>query len=141
MLIVLDTNVLVSSLLKQEGNPAIILNAILKYRIKLAIDQKIIDEYTEVLYRPRLNIPTNKANSVLMFIANTALWVYDQTEIFQKSIINDPGDLPFAEVAVSSHADVLVTGNIKHFKFMLDTGVKVHTPQEFLAKYHITPLL
>jgi putative PIN family toxin of toxin-antitoxin system len=140
MLIVLDTNVLVSSLLKQEGNPAIILNAILKYRIKLAIDQKIIDEYTEVLHRPRLNIPTDKADSILMFIANTALWVYNQTEIFQKSIVNDPADLPFAEVAVSSHAEVLVTGNKKHFTFMLDMGIKVFTPQEFLEFFPLAPI-
>jgi predicted nucleic acid-binding protein len=39
MLIVLDTNVLVSSLLKRNSNPAIILNAVLEGKIRLAIDE------------------------------------------------------------------------------------------------------
>jgi predicted nucleic acid-binding protein len=37
----------------------------------------------------------------------------------------DPGDAPFLEVAVSSEAHCLVTGNIKHFPRGCRSGVKV----------------
>ena len=58
---------------------------------------------------------------------------------FQQDLINGPGDLPFAEIAICSHAEVLITGNLKHFAFMSNSGIKVLLPQEFLADYkHIT---
>jgi putative PIN family toxin of toxin-antitoxin system len=139
MLIVLDTNVLVSSLLKRNSNPAIILNAVLEGKIRLAIDERIFEEYTQVLHRPRLNILPAQADSTLRFIAFSALWVQSQPVEFQQDLINDPGDLPFAEIAICSHAEVLITGNMKHFAFMSNSGIKVLLPQEFLADYkHIT---
>ena len=139
MLIVLDTNVLVSSLLKRHSNPAIILNAVLEGKIRLAIDEQIFEEYTQVLHRPRLNILPAQADSTLRFIAYSALWVQSQPIEFQQDLINDPGDLPFAEIAICSHAEVLITGNMKHFAFMRNSGIKVLLPQEFLADYkHIT---
>jgi uncharacterized protein len=139
MLIVLDTNVLVSSLLKRNSNPAIILNAVLEGKIRLAIDERIFEEYTQVLHRPRLNILPAQADSTLRFIAYSALWVQSQPVEFQQDLINDPGDLPFAEIAICSHAEVLITGNMKHFAFMSNSGIKVLLPQEFLADYkHIT---
>ena len=139
MLIVLDTNVLVSSLLKRNSNPAIILNAVLEGKIRLAIDERIFEEYTQVLHRSRLNIPPAQADSTLRFIAYSALWVQSQSVEFQQDLINDPGDLPFAEIAICSHAEVLITGNMKHFAFMRNSGIKVLLPQEFLADYkHIT---
>jgi len=139
MLIVLDTNVLVSSLLKRNSNPAIILNAVLDGKIRLAIDERIFEEYTQVLHRPRLNILPDQADSTLRFIAYSALWVQSQPVEFHQDLINDPGDLPFAEVAICSHAEVLITGNMKHFAFMRSSGIKVLLPQEFLAEYrHIS---
>ncbi len=139
MLIVLDTNVLVSSLLKRDSNPAIILNAVLEGKIRLAIDDRIFVEYTEVLHRPRLNIPPSRVDSILRFISYSALWVQSQPAEFQQELINDPGDLPFAEVAISSHAEALITGYKKHFNFMIEFDTKVFLPQEFLEKYRHLP--
>ena len=135
MPIVLDTNVLVSSLLKRESKPAAILNAILESQIELAIDQRIFEEYCEVLHRPKLNIPTDLADSILRFIAFSALWVQTHPVEFPQGLIKDSEDLPFAAVAVCGAAEVLVTGNVKHFAFMSGFSTKVLTPQEFLADY------
>jgi putative PIN family toxin of toxin-antitoxin system len=135
MLIVLDTNVLVSALLKRESNPAAILNAILENHIELAVDQRIFEEYREFLHRPKLNIRADVADSTLRFIAFSALWVQTHPVEFPQDLINDFGDLPFAEVAVCSSAEALVTGNVKHFTFMSGFNSKVLTQQEFLAEY------
>lgn len=135
MLIILDTNVLVSAMLKRNSKPALIMNAILEGKIQLAIDERIFTEYTDVLHRPKLNIPADKADAILRFIAFSALWVESQPVEFQRELINDPGDIPFAEVAICSHAEVLVTGNMKHFSFLRNASIMVLLPDEFLAQY------
>ena len=135
MLIVLDTNVLVSAMLKRNSKPALIMNAILEGKIQLAIDERIFTEYTDVLHRPKLNIPSDKADAILRFIAFSALWVESQPVEFQRELINDPGDIPFAEVAVCGHAEVLITGNMKHFSFLRNASIMVLLPDEFLAQY------
>lgn len=43
-----------------------------------------------------------------------------------------PGDLPFAEVALSASADALVTGNTDPFRPLEKRGIPVLTPTEFL---------
>ncbi len=51
MKLVADTNVLVSALLNPHGSPARVLDAILAGAHTLAIDDRILDEYREVLSR------------------------------------------------------------------------------------------
>ncbi len=135
MLIVLDTNVLVSSMLKHNSKPVRIINAILAGKIQIAIDERIFEEYTEVLHRPRLSLPSEKVDAILRFIAYSALWVQSQTVEFNRELILDPGDLPFGEVAMWSRAEVLITGNMQHFRFLSDTRIKVLLPDEFLKHY------
>lgn len=135
MLVVLDTNVLVSSLLKHDSKPAAILNSILAGKLQIAIDARIFDEYTGVLRRPRLGLPADQVDAILRFIAFSALWVQSPVPDFRLELIPDPGDLPFAEVAIHSCAEVLITGNKKHFAFLSTTGVRVLQPDEFLAEY------
>jgi putative PIN family toxin of toxin-antitoxin system len=91
MLIVLDTNVLVSSILKHNSKPALIMNAVLEGKIQIAIDERIFNEYTNVLHRPKLNIPADKADAIRRFIAISALWVQSQPVEFQQELVNDPG--------------------------------------------------
>lgn len=57
MLIVLDTNVLVSAMLKRISKPAQILDAVLDGKIRLAVNEQIVEEHSEVLHRPKLKPP------------------------------------------------------------------------------------
>ena len=59
MKIVLDTNVLVSSLLNPDGSPAKILNLILSEKIILLYDNRILNEYYDVLKREKSTRQTN----------------------------------------------------------------------------------
>jgi len=135
MLIVLDTNVLVSALLKRNSAPGKIIDAILEGKLRIAVDKRIIDEYAVVLHRPRLNIPPEKADPVLGFLSQSAQWVDDPVVDFPKEKITDPGDLPFAEVAICGQAEALVTGNLKHFTFLQGFPLKVLLPQAFIKEY------
>lgn len=135
MLIVLDTNVLVSSLLKRNSKPAQILDAVLNGKIQLAIDERIFEEYTELLHRPKFNIPIERADAVLRFISFSSLWVEVHQVNYKLDHVDDPGDLPFADVAFCSGAEIIVTGNIKHFGFLRGSNILVLLPDEFLKNY------
>ena len=134
MQVVLDTNVLVSSLLKNNSKPSQIINAVLEGKIQLVIDERVSQEYREVLHRPKLNIPIEKADAILNFIANSAIWIHCNSNNLVKAEIDDHADLPFAEVAIAS-SKILVTGNLKHFRFLNKYSVQVLLPDEFLKKY------
>jgi uncharacterized protein len=54
--IVLDTNVLVSAFLNPSGAPSQVLTLVLAGELKLLFDRRILDEYAEVLARPRFEL-------------------------------------------------------------------------------------
>jgi putative PIN family toxin of toxin-antitoxin system len=128
MPIVLDTNVLVSALLKQDSLPAQAVRLIISRRMRLAIDERIWREYEAVTARPHLKIHSATRWIVLTALAAVSQSVNAVRLDISAEEIPDPSDLPFAEVAVAAKADALVTGNIKHFAFLAEYGVKALTP-------------
>lgn len=135
ILIVLDTNVLVSALLKPNSNPAKILDAILLGRVLLAVDYRIMDEYTRVLHRPKFHLASHQIDSLLRFFAQISTWVVCEPQILNDSVSNDLSDRPFIEVAISSSAQAIVTGNTKHFSIFNHSKIQVLNPTEFLVQY------
>jgi len=75
MLIVLDTNVLVSSLLKRNSNPGRVLDLTISNQVQVAFDSRTLKEYVNVLARPRLGILPSSTKAVLSYMTNTGLWV------------------------------------------------------------------
>ena len=138
MLIVLDTNVLVSGLLKTNSKPAKVLDLVTAAKIQVAVDQRILSEYRQVLARPKLKITATNAHAVLVYISVAGLPVIAPPLDLQDVVIQDLMDLPFAEVAVAAMAQAVVTGNVKHFLFLNGFGIEVLTPDEFLVKYELT---
>ncbi len=86
--------------------------------IRLAVDRRILGEYHAVTERPRLKIAPSDRQMALAAIDAFGLRTDSQPLDLSQTEIIDPKDLPFAEVAVASHAQFLVTGNKKHFGFM-----------------------
>ena len=130
MLIVLDTNVLVSALLSPFGTPARVLDQVLSNVVQLAFDDRILAECSEVLKRPRFGFPANDIRALLNHIQLNGRQIVAAPAGLRK--FPDPGDLPFAEVALSALADVLVTGNVSHFRSLEGRGIPVLTPSEFM---------
>ena len=134
MQVVLDTNVLVSGLLKHNSKPEKIVDAILMGKIQLIIDERVFKEYHDVLHRPKFNILLERADSILSFIAFSSLWIDCEPVDFSQFEIIDKGDLLFAEIAINKNT-ILISGNIKHFHFLKELEIKVLPPDEFLSKY------
>lgn len=129
MRVVLDTNVVVSALLSPFGAPASILNTVFTRDIALLYDDRIMLEYKDVLARKKFGFDRESVNRILDYIFTVGERVLASP---LKIKLRDPFDLPFAEVAVSGHADALVTGNKKHFPKSIP--ISIMTPSEFLER-------
>ena len=126
---VIDTNVLVSAMLKFQSVPGQVANeALLGNLIPLLCDE-IVAEYREALARPKFKFDPKVVDVFIDGIINRGIFV-DAVPV--EEIIPDPKDIVFYEVVMEGrreHGDAyLVTGNIKHFP------VKsfVVTPKEML---------
>ena len=125
--IVLDTNVLISGIIKPYNSPAKILNLIVEGQLILVLDARIFDEYSHVLKRKRFSFPTSLINVILSYIKAKGRFI---TPNVVDIPLPDPSDLPFVEVALNARVPI-ITGNIKHFKI---PGLEVFTPSAFLQK-------
>ncbi|MCR5634268.1 MAG: putative toxin-antitoxin system toxin component, PIN family [Lachnospiraceae bacterium] len=113
---VIDTNVLVSSLLtKNEDSPTVkVMDAIKDGLITPLYHKDIITEYIDVLSRPKFNFNKIKIENIINKIIKYGV------EVFPKptgEILIDMDDLIFYEVAMEKRDDDahLVTGNLKHY--------------------------
>ena len=68
MKVVLDTNVIVSALLNPEGAPAAVVDLILAGGLEVAFDDRVIEEYREVLLRPRFGFDPAVVEKVVQAI-------------------------------------------------------------------------
>ena len=125
--IVLDTNVLVSSLLA-NGPPAVIVDLIAEGKLRPFYNDLIISEYWHVLRRPKFNFHLFQISRLIDDIVKTGIAV--EANIPSRIPMSDEDDRKFYDVAKASHA-FLVTGNIKHFP----RDSFIVTPANFLKNY------
>ena len=128
---VIDTNVLVSSMLKNISIPGKVLDQITNGTIIPLMHSNILSEYTQVLSRSKFNFPTYKIDGMLKDILSHAIFVDTDNIEELKEILPDPKDVVFYEVVMEArkeHDAYLVTGNIKHFPFK----TFIVTPREML---------
>jgi uncharacterized protein len=140
MRIVLDTNVLVSGLLRSESTPGRILDQVVENAVSLCYDERILSEYREVLTRERFGFSRESVAALLQHVTVHGHLVVTPP---MPAALPDPDDQPFLEVALASKAACLVTGNLRHFPAYLRQGVRVLSPAEFLGflKQGPAPLL
>ncbi|MCK4506606.1 MAG: putative toxin-antitoxin system toxin component, PIN family [Candidatus Aegiribacteria sp.] len=132
MLIVLDTNVLVSGLLKPFGVCGTIVRMVTTFDISICYDTRIVSEYRDVLYRPKFSFNRNHVSILLDYLEHSGIAV---AGLPLKLSLPDRDDDCFLETALAAKADYLVTGNIAHFPKHLRCGIAVVNSGEFLEKY------
>ena len=112
--VVVDTNVIVSALLKAESGPALIVSLILNEEIELCLSEEIYKEYREVLARDKFKqLDQASVKRLLEELRICAAWI--KPKISLSAIKSDPEDNKFLECAFAAEADFLITGNTKHF--------------------------
>jgi putative PIN family toxin of toxin-antitoxin system len=134
MIVVVDTNVLVSGVLKPYSPAASILRMVVEGVIQPAYDLRILAEYQEVLSRPKFKFGRELVSSLLDQIEEEGLLISASP---LKSPLPDPADEPFLEVAVTGAAAALVTGNRRHFPRGSYGAAKILSPSEFLDMFRL----
>ena len=130
MLIVLDTNVLVSGMINAQGTPGRIVDLLRDGEVELVTDDRILDEYLHVLRRPYFKRYFSHAarEDVISYLENNTMNIVANVQV---PGLPDESDRPFAETALV--ADVpLVTGNMRHFPKSKCRGLKALSPKAFL---------
>lgn len=112
---VIDTNVVVSAMLKKDSMPALVLREVLLGNINILVNEEILEEYLEVLSRNKFQFPSNSVANLINELKKQAIYV-DALPIEEH--MPDPDDAVFYEIVMEARKDVdayLVTGNLKHF--------------------------
>lgn len=113
----IDTNVVVSYMLKPNSIPGDIINNVINGTIKPIISEEIIDEYEEVLKRNNFNFDNNKIDNVINLF-KTKSYYFERIETYEEFV--DKKDIVFYEIVMASrkvYNTYLVTGNTRHFPF------------------------
>lgn len=113
--VVIDTNVLVSAMLKWDSVPGSIVQLGLSGVIKPLYDEKILHEYSEVLSRDKFHFRKELVSQLINEIVLNGIKIDAETLDIE---MPDPKDRVFYEIVMEARKtedSYLVTGNIKHF--------------------------
>jgi len=130
---VLDSNVVVSALIKPKGKPAQILDQL--DRFDLFLMEHILEEARRILNSRRIRRkyyhPPEEIDQYLDHFLRTVAELVPAQHV-ENVIPEDPPDNVVLAGAVDNHARYLVSGN-KHFLRLVEyRGVKMVTPAQFL---------
>lgn len=126
---VLDTNVLVSAMLKNDSVPGTVLELALGGNIVPLFNDTILREYREVLSRTKFHLTEEIIDAVIRSLRTRGLDV--EAEKLDSAAFPDPDDVVFYEVVMEKRKTeeaYLVTGNLRHFP----AKSFVVTPREML---------
>jgi len=126
--LVIDTNVLVASLIQPTGFCGRLLDLVVDGAVDACVDQRILAEYEEVLSWRKFHLPPDKVQTTLDFFRLGSILIVGQP---LDVVLPNPDDLPFLEVAASGRA-ILVTGNRRHFPTAAIGPVRVLSPADCL---------
>lgn len=126
--VVIDTNVIVSSIITHNTMAAttLVMNKLFEGVITPVYNDEIMNEYSEVLHRPKFNFRDNDIRAVLEFIKVCGV---KSDRLSYDGCLPDEKDRPFYEVSLGLEGSFPVTGNLKHFP----STPQVVSPAELIA--------
>jgi putative PIN family toxin of toxin-antitoxin system len=110
--VVLDTNVLVSANVNDEGLEALVVSLGLNKKVQLCVSESMLKEYEQVLAHPRLKFAPKEVSAFLERLRSASILVAPTHTV---SASPDEPDNRILECAEAAGADFLVTGNKRHF--------------------------
>lgn len=132
--VVLDTNVIVSGHLKEAGVEAALLQLVYGGRVRLLVSRPILEEYGDVLRRPKFGFAPERVAEFLERVRTSAVLVEPRVRI---NVCRDPDDNKFLACALAGHGDAVVTGNKRHFPPREFRGIPILNASEFLARFAV----
>ncbi len=133
--IIIDTNIIVSSLIQRSYPYLIIYELFVEDKFQLYVSDKVIAEYYKVLARPKFQKFQDffaRAESLLADIESNARKYFPTITL---DLISDKDDNKFLELADECEANFIITGNTTDFTFALYKQTKIVTPKEYWENY------
>lgn len=112
---VIDTNVIVSAMLKWTSVPGSILEFAFSGTIIPVLNKEIVDEYREVLSRDKFHLRKEIVDDVIYALEEQGEYIDSDNFDYD---LPDPKDVVFYSIVMKKREEdeaYLVTGNIKHF--------------------------
>jgi len=135
--IVIDTNVIVSSLIQRAYPYKIVCELFIENRFQLCVSGELMTEYYEVLSRPKFAKFHDffiRAEALLADIENKATMFVPTIKL---DLISDVDDNMILELADECLADFIITGNTTDFTFPTYKQTKIVTPKEYWVEYRV----
>lgn len=125
---VIDTNVLVSAMLKWDSVPGCVLEHTFVGDLIPLLNEEVLKEYTEVLGRPKFRFDRESIDTIINGFLKRGIFVNPRKTDIK---MPDPKDTVFYEIVMEKRREgaFLVTGNIKHFP----SELYIVTPREMLT--------
>jgi len=108
MKVILDTNVVISAIIRGRNPAAVILYLAEHPEIEWIVSPEIVDEYQNVIHRPKFGLSDEMVQRWLDMIDEMTSLVAAPRQV---DFPRDPKDAKFLACALSSEVDFLVTGD------------------------------
>jgi len=130
---VVDTNVIVSGLIRPLGAPGEILRAIRDRRFVPLVSSEILEEIIDVLSRPWLHdkygVDDDSVKAFLRLLLVRAELIEPHSQVRR---CRDPRDDKFLEAAIDGHADRIVSGDADLLALASIEGIAIVEPADLL---------
>ncbi len=133
--IVIDTNVIVSSLI-QRSYPNFIINEIfIGDKFQLCVSAQLMSEYYEVLSRPKFANFKDFFLRAEMLLVEIEAKAVNYSPTIKLNIIADEDDNMILELADECVADFIITGNTNDFTLPSYKQTKIVSPRTYWEQY------
>jgi len=139
MIIVLDTNVIISALYSKRGASYQLLRGAISGNLRYALSPLLLLEYEGIIHRKIkegfIKISFQDCDKILDAISSFATIVWEP--LILRPVLPDPSDDKILECAISGSCTHVITFNKKHFpeEILKLYGIQVLTPGEFLKTW------
>jgi len=134
VVIVLDTNVLISALRSRRGASFRLLSLVGAGRFDIALSVPLVLEYEGVADRmlADLAVSAGDLSDILDYLCSVA--IHRPVFFLWRPTLPDPKDDMVLELAVDAGAPVIVTFNVRDFIGVDRFGIRALTPREYLQQ-------
>jgi len=140
MRVVVDTNVVISAIIRPQGRTGQVLAHLRHGRYTLLTSQAALEELVDVLMRPRIRdrygLTADDVESLLALMLLRAELVVPHRSL---AVCRDPKDDKFLEIAIAGAADLIVSGDKDLLTLHPFEGIPIVTPAEFLIRLTAPP--
>lgn len=129
MKVVFDTNVLISAFIS-KGTPYLLMKKAMEDKFSLIISPDIFEEFRNVINRKKFHLSNEQIEDATIILFRISEMVKPQKRV---SVIEaDPDDDRVLECALSSNADIIVSGDSHLLSLPVWEGIRIIKPSDAL---------